>query len=193
MIQDKYVIAVMPARGGSKRLKNKNIYPVWGEPMLSWGVRACQKSKYIDNVFVSSESPEILAVAEQYGAKPVTRPEALAGDQVFKMHAVSHAVDTIAKDGRYRKPDIIICLQPNSPQIRAADLDAALEKFIQYNRQEIFSVDKNLNQNAAFRILSFDAVFQRDLSTNCGVYVAECEDVHTIEDVERLEKGSAPT
>ena len=182
----------MPARGGSKRLKNKNIYPIWGEPMLSWGVRACQKSKYIDKVFVSSESEEILEVAKQYGAEPLKRPEELAGDKVFKMHAVSHAVKTVAEDNRYTKPDIIVCLQPNSPQIKTADIDGAIEKLLKYNRQEIFSVDQNLNQNAAFRVLTFEAVFQKDLSTNCGVYIAENEDIHTVEDVERLEKQGSP-
>ncbi|HLD61162.1 MAG TPA: acylneuraminate cytidylyltransferase family protein [Patescibacteria group bacterium] len=192
MIENKHVIAVMPARGGSKRLKNKNIYPIWGEPMLSWGVRACQKSKYIDKVFVSSESEEILEVAKQYGAEPLKRPEELAGDKVFKMHAVSHAVKTVAEDNRYTKPDIIVCLQPNSPQIKTADIDGAIEKLLKYNRQEIFSVDQNLNQNAAFRVLTFEAVFQKDLSTNCGVYIAENEDIHTVEDVERLEKQGSP-
>lgn len=187
MIDNKYVIVVMPARGGSTRLKHKNIYPIWGEPMLSWGVRACQKSRYIDKIFVSSEDAEILDTAKKYGAEPIQRPVELAGNMVFKMHAIAHAVETIARDPQYQKPDIVVCLQPNSPEIKTEDLDKAIEKLMQFNRQEIFSVDKNLNQNAAFRVLTFEAVFQKDLSTNCGVYIAECEDVHTLEDVQRLE------
>lgn len=187
MIQDKRVVAVIPARGGSKRLKDKNIYPIWGKPMLSWGISACKKSKYIDIVFVSSESEEILRVAKEYGAQALLRPQELAEDHVFKMHAVAHAVKSIVDSPQLEKPDIVVCLQANSPQIKISDIDAAIEKLLEYNRQEIFSVDKNLNQNAAFRILTLDAVFQKDLSTNCGVYIAECEDVHTREDVERLE------
>lgn len=188
MIDGKHVVAIMPARGGSKRLKNKNIYPIWGKPMLSWGIEACKRSKYIDKVFVSSESDEILSVAKEYGAEALKRPEELAGDKVFKMHAVSNAAQMILDNVAFTKPDIIVCLQANSPEIKTEDLDAAIEKLIQYGRQEVFSVDKNLNQNAAFRILTLEAVFQKDLSTNCGVYIAECEDVHTLEDVERLER-----
>ena len=187
MIQDKWVVAVIPARGGSKRLKNKNIYPIWGKPMLSWGINACKKSKYIDTVFVSSESAEILEAAKQYGAEILLRPQEFAGDAVFKMHAVAHAVKSIMDSPQFKKPDIVVCLQPNSPQIRIADIDTAIEKLLIYNRQEIFSVDDKLNQNAAFRILTLNAVFQKDLSTNCGVYITECEDIHTQEDVERLE------
>lgn len=183
----------MPARGGSKRLKHKNIYPVWGHPMLSWGIRACQQSKYIDMVFVSSEDQSILDVAKNYGAEIIERPIELAQDHVFKMHAISHAADQIASNSAYRKPDIIVCLQPNSPQIQTKDLDAAIEKLMKFQRQEIFSVDADLNQNAAFRIFTFDAVFQKDLSTNCGVYISECHDVHTIDDVKQLELSDRPS
>lgn len=195
MIQDKRVVVVIPARGGSKRLKHKNIYPVLGKPMLVWGVSAAKRSKYIDDVFVSSEDAEILSVAEKSGAIPLERPVELAQDHVFKMHAITQAVQKILDSEEFQKPDIVVVLQANSPEVKTEDLDAAIEKLIRFNRQEIFSVDSNLNQNAAFRILTREAVFQKDLSTNCGVYVAEYEDIHTEEDVRKVEermKAEAP-
>ena len=188
MIEGKRVVVVMPARGGSKRLKHKNIFPVLDKPMLAWGVEACKQSKYIDDVFVSSEDEVILSVAKEVGAIPLLRPAELAGDTVFKMHAVRQAVQMIQDDTTQPKPDIVVVLQPNSPEVKTEDIDGALLKLLQYKRQEVFSVDKNLNQNAAFRVLTIEAVFQKDLSTNCGVFVADYEDIHTEEDVRRVEE-----
>ncbi len=156
--------------------------------MLAWGVEACKQSKYIDDVFVSSEDEVILSVAKEVGAIPLLRPAELAGDTVFKMHAVRQAVQMIQDDTTQPKPDIVVVLQPNSPEVKTEDIDGALLKLLQYKRQEVFSVDKNLNQNAAFRVLTIEAVFQKDLSTNCGVFVADYEDIHTEEDVRRVEE-----
>src|SRR3989339_113347 len=182
-LKDKHVVAIIPARGGSKRLKDKNIYPVLGKPLLGWGIESCCNSKYIKDVYVTSDSEKILDVAKEYGAKSIVRPPELAEDKVFKMHAVIHAVETILNDPQEKKPDIIVVVQANSPGVMAVDLDRAIEKLFNYSKQEIFSVDNNLNQNAAFRILTREAVFQRDLSTNCGVVETRDYDIHTLEDV----------
>ena len=69
-------------------------------------------------------------------------------------------------------------------------LDSAIETMIKYKRDEVFSVDSNLMQNAAFRIFKADYVFQEDLSTNCGVFVCDLHDVHTIEDVDFISKNT---
>ncbi|MFA6427533.1 MAG: acylneuraminate cytidylyltransferase family protein [Candidatus Magasanikbacteria bacterium] len=182
-----HIIAVIPARGGSKRLEHKNIYPVCGKPMLGWVIEACSKSRYIKEVFVTSEDKKILNVAVEFGAKSIVRPDELAQDHVFKMVPIRHAVQTITDDLEEKKPDIVVVVQPNSPLIRTKNLDNAIEKLIIYKKQEIFSVDKNLNQNAAFRILTREAVFQQELSTNCGVYITDDYDIHTAEDVEKVE------
>lgn len=188
MIRGLHVSVIIPARGGSVRLKRKNIFPVWGRPMLSWAIAACRLSKYIDTVFVSSEDSEILAVAKKYGAVPIIRPSRLAKGNVPKQEAICHGVTWVTHSKKFRKPDIVISLQANSPEIKAEYLDKALEKLLKYKRQEIFSVDRNLNQNAAFRIMTYDTVFQKTLSTNCGVFIADVSDIHTIEDVRLVER-----
>ena len=187
MISKKYIAAVIPARGSSKRLKDKNIYPVWGKPMLYWAIAACKKSKYIDDIFVSSESEKILKVAKKYNAQLIKRPKKLAKDKVLKQDVICHAVSWIKSSKKYKKPDIVISLQPNSPETKTKDLDKAMEKLVRYNRQEIFSVDKNLNQNAAFRIMTYKTVFQKSLSTSCGVFVTDYVDIHTLEDLKKVE------
>ena len=79
-------------------------------------------------------------------------------------------------------------MQANSPQIKAEHLDNAIEVFKKHERDEVFSVDSNLMQNAAFRIFKAGYVMQKDLSTNCGVVVCDLHDIHTEEDIWLLEK-----
>jgi len=75
-------IAIIPARGGSKRLKRKNIYPVFDKPMIAWSIEACQRSQFIDEVLVSTEDDEIATVAASFGAQVIKRPNDLADDQI---------------------------------------------------------------------------------------------------------------
>lgn len=175
-------IAIIPARGGSKRLHRKNIYPIWGRPMLSWSIKAAQESKHIDEVWVTTEDEEIRQVALKYGAKVHDRDPALSGDKVYKMEAIRSCFAAIDNGD-----DIVVSLQANSPEITSEILDDAIETFIREDRNELLSVSDNLMQNAAFRIMKSWYVFQKDLSTKCGVYVCDIHDVHTIEDVKMIE------
>ncbi len=182
------IAAIIPARGGSTRLKRKNIYPVWGAPMLSWSVKACQASKHITDIYVSTEDEEILKVAEECGAKAIKRPPELADNFTFKQYAIIHAVESLTY-----KPDYVISIQANSPEMSAIDLDKAIEKIITHDRNEIFSVNPELIQNAAFRIMKYDYVFQETISTRSGVYVTDYIDVHSLEDVQNLEDNKKPS
>ena len=181
------IVAIIPARGNSKRLARKNIYPIWGHPMISWAIKACQQSKYDIEPWVSTEDEEIKSIALDYGAKIHNRDPLLSGDHVYKQAVIRSAATHIFNENHV---DIVISLQANSPQIKSEDLDSAIETFLEHNRDEVFSVDTNLMQNAAFRIFRGKYVFQEDLSTNCGVVVCDLHDVHTLEDVEFIENES---
>ena len=182
---EKYVVAIIPARGGSKRLLRKNIFSVFGKPMIYWVIKACQKSKKIDEVYVSTEDSEIKKIALGYGVKVIDRLSKLADDYVPKMEAIKHGVKVIEKE--YRKPDIVISVQPNSPEIKPTDLNKAITKLEENNLWEVFSVDSNLLQNGAFRVLTYDAVFSDMLSVYCGVVITDYIDIHTKEDIKELE------
>jgi len=181
MIKNLYVSAIIPARGGSRRLPRKNIYPVWGKPMLYWSVNACQKSKYIDDIFVTTEDEEIKKVALESGAKAINRPTELADDKTLKQRAICHAFKEIST--KYKKPDIIVELQANSPDVSPKDIDAAIEKLVDNNRWEILSMDKNLLQNGVFRIQKADVVCLDSLSAVAGAYIVEAANIHNLEDV----------
>ena len=137
---------------------------------------------------MSTEDEEILKVAEEYGAKAIERPPELADNLTFKQYAIIHAVKNLT----YR-PDYVISIQASSPEMSAVDLDKAIEKIIEHDRSEIFSVNPELIQNAAFRVMKYDYVFQETISTRSGVYVTDYVDVHSIEDVIHLEASRRPS
>lgn len=177
------VVAIIPARGGSKRLPRKNIYPIWGKPMLYWSISAAKQSRYIDEVWVSTEDEEIRKVALECGAQVHDRDPSLSGDKVYKMEAIRSCFSEVDCG-----QDIVVSLQANSPEITSSILDDAIECFIKNDRNELLSVSQDFMQNAAFRIMKSWYVFQKDLSTKCGVFVCNVHDVHTLEDVRMIEE-----
>ena len=178
-------VAVIPARGGSKRLPRKNIHPVLGLPMVGWVIRACQQAQGVNQVYVSTEDAEIADVARQFEVVVIQRPTALAADEVLKQTVIVHAVEALASQGH--EADIVISVQPNSPELTGAMLEEGLRKFSAHHLWELFSVDPQLIQNGAFRIMQRTTVFQKTLSAHCGVIIADCLDIHTLEDVAEVE------
>ena len=111
------IAAIIPARGGFKRLKNKNIYPIWGKPMLYWAVKACKDSSFYITPWVSTEDEEVAQVARECGAKVIMRDASLADDKTYKQVAIRDAARKIeASEGLQ---DVFISLQANSPQIKS--------------------------------------------------------------------------
>ena len=179
------IAVIIPARGGSKRLKDKNIATIWGKPMIFWALKAASGVTEIKDIFVSTESSKIKKTVEDLGFQVIDRPPELAGDSVIKMEPVRHAFESLPKRDEY---DIVICLQANSPEIHESHLNGARARFERFNLDELFSVDSDLMQNAAFRIIRAKHMGFKDLSINCGVFICDISDVHTQEDVDRLEK-----
>jgi CMP-N-acetylneuraminic acid synthetase len=113
-------VAVIPARGGSKRLPGKNLMSFFGHPMMSYGISAAVNSGLFEQVIVSSDDAEIGRVAEWYGAKFILRPPELATDTSKSVDAVIHVLRTLAagKSG----PDILCQVLPNCPLVTSADI-----------------------------------------------------------------------
>jgi N-acylneuraminate cytidylyltransferase len=125
VINGKRVLAIIPARGGSKGLPRKNILPLGGLPLIGWSVNAALNSKYVDRVILSSDDEEVCTVAQELGCDvPFKRPSELATDTANTASVVSHAVGQCG-DGY----DIILLLQPTSPLRTVTDVDNALELF----------------------------------------------------------------
>lgn len=185
------IVTIIPAKGNSNRLPDKNIHMFRGKPMLAWAIQACEESKYPMSVYVNSDSENVLSIAEENGAIAIEREICVCGDDVPKQSVIRSTLSEILVDCRNNAllpPDIVISLQPNSPQIKGYHLDFGIDTFIRENKDEIFSVDSDLMQNAAFRIMKMEYVLWNEyVSTNCGVVVCDLKDIHTKEDMEEME------
>lgn len=121
MINGMSVLAIVPARGGSKGIPRKNILPVGGKPLLAWTVEAARESRFLDRTVLSSEDPEIITTAKGLGLEvPFVRPPELAQDDTPGVMPILHALEHLPG------PDLVVVLQPTSPLRRGEDIDGAL-------------------------------------------------------------------
>ena len=151
------IVAIIPARGGSKRLSRKNLRRVLGKPMLYYAIASCKESKYEIDFYVSTEDSEIKEIATSLGAKIHHRDSSLSDDITFKQDVVVAALKDIYKNDK-EKPDIVLSIQPNSPQISSKIIDEIIDLKISKSRKEIFTVDANLMQNGAVRVMDLSLI-----------------------------------
>lgn len=123
------ILAVVPARGGSKGVPRKNIRPVAGEPLLAYVVREARRSRAVTRVVVSTDDAEIGAVAQYYGAEVIWRPAEISGDRATSEQALLHALDTL-RDAEGYEPEVLVFLQCTSPLTLAEDIDGTIECLI---------------------------------------------------------------
>jgi CMP-N,N'-diacetyllegionaminic acid synthase len=127
MYQYKTFLAIIPARGESKRLLRKNLLDLKGKPLIAWSIEAGLKSEYIDEVMVTSDNDEIIAIAKNFKANvPFKRPYELAGDYATRSEVITHTVKFYEKKLK-KKFDYIVFLQPTSPLRDAKHIDEAIE------------------------------------------------------------------
>lgn len=184
------VVCIIPARGGSKRLPRKNIYPFKGKPLMCWPIEACLKSKFLDNnnIFVSSEDDEILNIAKESGVQIIERPSFFAGDNVWTQEVLEHALADITYKKHIRDIDVVIRVQANSPQIKPEKIDECIQKLIDHDLWEVFTVDKDGIEDAAIHVMKAKCVRQKALSVYKGVVITDYIDVHTLDDLKRIEE-----
>lgn len=134
MYKDKTFLAIIPARGGSKRLPRKNILDLAGKPIIVWTIEAGLRSKYIDKVVVTSDDDEILNTSKQFGAETIKRPNELASDTATTFDAIKHTIDNT------KAYDYIVLLQPTSPLRNAHHIDEGIELLMTKESDAVVSV-----------------------------------------------------
>lgn len=127
-------LAIILARGGSKRLPRKNILDLCGKPLIAYSIEAGLESKYIDKVVVSSDDEEILQISKKFGAKTIKRPDYLASDTATTFDAIKHTIESLEK---YK---YIVLLQPTSPLRNSKHIDEAIELLEEKNASAVVSV-----------------------------------------------------
>lgn len=140
MIGPYHVTALIPARGGSKRLPRKNVKTLSGKPLIAWTIEAAQNSKYIDSVIVSTDDIEIKNISENFGATvPFLRPESLSDDTASSFDVIQHAIQFLKI---YGENNLIVLLQPTSPLRTVEELDDALAFFMHKDAKGVVSISE---------------------------------------------------
>jgi N-acylneuraminate cytidylyltransferase len=123
------ILAIIPARGGSKSIPRKNVLPLAGKPLIAHNLCQLQRSRYVTRTVVSTDDPEIAAAARQYGAKVVWRPDEISGDTASSESALIHTLEFLKQAEGYR-PEILVFLQCTSPLTLAEDIDGTIQALL---------------------------------------------------------------
>jgi CMP-N,N'-diacetyllegionaminic acid synthase len=123
-------LGIIPARGGSKSVPRKNLYPLLGRPLIAWTIGPSLKAKRLDRVVLSTDDPEIAEIGRRLGAEvPFLRPAALATDDTPDLPVFQHALAELrAREGYV--PDAIVHLRPTQPLRTAEDIDAVVDAWV---------------------------------------------------------------
>ena len=153
MILEQKVLALVPARGGSKGLPGKNVRSLCGRPLIQWSIETALACKEISAVVVSTDDVQIAAVAAAAGAEvPFLRPPSLADDTASSIDVVIHALDYLESKGRVF--DIVLLLEPTSPLREVADIQVAIQRMVDTQAPAIVSVCRAESTHPAFMFRS---------------------------------------
>lgn len=179
------MIAIVPARGGSKGLPGKNIKMLCGKPMIAYTIEAAKKSKYINHVIVSTDDEQIAKIAVQYGADvPFLRPDFLASDNAQAIDNYIYTIERLSKEWNIPIEEFVV-LQPTSPLRIVEDIDGAIEMFIQKKADSVISYTseahpvcwhKYIDENNAFIDIFESTIanrqdFKKSYYPNGAIYV----------------------
>ncbi len=131
-------VAIIPARGGSKRIPKKNIRLFCGKPMVAWPIDSARQSGLFERIIVSTDSEEIAQISRDCGAEtPFMRPAQLSDDYTATRLVINHAIGQITK--RYARPDHVCCIYPTAPFVSPSDLKKAFELLNKMDCQFVFT------------------------------------------------------
>lgn len=155
MYQGKKILALIPARGGSKGIKDKNIIDLCGKPLITYSIECGLQSKYIDAVVVTTDNEKIAEVSLQHGARvPFLRPAEYAQDTSTTLVAVLHAIRTLEEMGETY--DTHVLLQPTQPLRTSEDVDNAIEVYFSNGEEDLISVSPVSNHPVLMRTIGED-------------------------------------
>jgi N-acylneuraminate cytidylyltransferase len=135
----RHILAIIPARGGSKGIPRKNIKLLCGKPLISYSIEQALRSQRVTRTMVSTDDLEIAEVARQYGAEVIIRPSELATDTVGTEPVLLHVLEQLQQSEGY-KPDLVVLLQPTSPLRMEDDIDNAINQFIKEGADSLLSL-----------------------------------------------------
>ncbi len=124
------ILAIIPARGGSKGIPGKNVKLLNGRPLIAWTIDAAKQSKHVTRTIVSTDDEQIAAIAREHGAEvPFLRPVDISGDLATDVEFLTHALEELKEKEGY-EPDVVLRLPPTSPLRTGAHIDEGIEKLL---------------------------------------------------------------
>jgi len=148
-------IAIIPARGGSKRIPRKNIKEFFGKPMIAWSIEVAKTSGLFDHIIVSTDDKEISTIANDWGAEtPFVRPDELANDYTATVHVIAHGIQECRNIGWHF--DYVCCIYPSAPFLQIEDLKGT------------FALLSKSNSDYSFPVTEFPSAIQRALKRKDG-------------------------
>jgi CMP-N,N'-diacetyllegionaminic acid synthase len=152
-LKNKNILAIIPARGGSKGLKNKNIRKLNKKPLIYWISSEAKKSKYINKIIVSTDSKKIRNVCNSLKIDtPFLRPRSISKDTSTSIELIIHAINFFKK--KKEKFDYVVLLEPTSPLTTCKDIDLAIETLFKKKNiaDSIVGISENVNRHPSFNI-----------------------------------------
>lgn len=181
------VVAIIPAKTDSVRLKKKNLKIINNKPLIEYSIIYSLNSKYINEIYINTESEEIKKIAETYNINVINRNDKLMGQtEVVEVYIESMA--QISQQTSLKSIDIVIGIQPDHPD-RLLDIDHAIEYFIENKYDDLFTVDDKGTRNGSIRITKAEHVLSGKMSRRVGSLVDSCTNIHDEEDLLNAEKN----
>lgn len=179
MYRGKRILAIIPARGGSKGIPKKNIVKIEGKPLIAYTIEAAKNSKYLDKIVVSTEDLQIKEIAEDYGGEvPFLRPKELGQDNSRTIDCVIHALEILKN--RSKEYDYIVLLQCTNPLRESWHIDEAIEKIIDENKSSLVSVSKVEEHPIFMRTIDAEGSLRKILNSESDVRRQDLQEVYKI-------------
>ena len=157
MLEGKKILVVVPARGGSKGIKLKNIQPIMGIPLIGYAANVIKSLDFVDRAVVSTDHEQIAEIAESYDlTAPFRRPEHLSGDRVGDWDVLYHSLKTMEEQDSCQY-DIVIMLQPTSPLRTAEQVAEVVKKLIKNNHDSVWTVSETDSKNHPLNQFNIDS------------------------------------
>lgn len=168
MYNGKKILAIIPARGGSKGIPYKNIIDIYGKPLIQYSIECAKNSKYIDRTIISTDDIKIKEVSENCGGDvPFLRPSELAQDTSKTIDCLVHAVNCLREQGE--KYDYLVLLQNTVPLRKGWQVDEAIEKLFNSNERSLVSITEVEENPVLMRTLNEDGTVKNMLQINSTI------------------------
>jgi len=176
-------IAVIPAKGTSRRLKNKNMRIIFNQPLINYTFKYAKKSKIIKKIFISSDSEKVLRWAKKNSVGVIKRPKRLCGETPI-IDVYKHAYNILKKRN---KISAIVGLQPDHPD-RKKNIDTVLKKFKKNKVDFLYSLDAKKNKNGAHYIIHKKILSGKEIRKKCFI-IDDCTSIHTKNDLKKAKRN----